>query len=55
MDLPAFHHLHELLKDFLNVDEKMANVRRGGTKSDLISTESRLGACLLLLAGGREI
>ena len=55
VDDAGFSQLHEILKIYLQVDPKMAAVRSASTRSAPISTESRLGAALIMLAGGRDI
>lgn len=55
MDVSAFFQLHAMLKDHLCINTDMARLRQKGTNSDFISTESRLGAALIILSGGRRI
>ena len=51
----CFDILHNLLQPMLEVDQRMASISMARTKSQPISTASRLGAALIMLGGGRRI
>lgn len=55
LDPGGFDLLHDLLEGQLSVNEQMARVSGCAAGSGLISTQSRLGAALIMLAGGRAL
>ena len=50
-----FEELHQILLPHLSVDHRMATLANLSSGSDVSSTMSRLGACLIMLAGGRYV
>ena len=55
LDSRCFDILHTLFEPMLQVNQNMAKLAMSRTKSETVSTGSRLGAALIMLGGGRRI
>jgi hypothetical protein len=55
VDPKGFDILHQLLSQMLSVNDEMASRSMSSSRSNPITSSSRLGAALIMLGGGRRI